>query len=155
MSGSAAPAASAPAAAAIDVAAVRAQFPALANYVWFQNGGVSITPEPIAREHMRLMEELLARGPMHIIYPEEEYPARRRSMERLARFFDADADELAVMRGVSEAFHTVLRGLPWEAGDRIVISDNEEAALLLPSLHLRERLGVEVVKLPRPRTARS
>ena len=130
------------------MAAVRAQFPALANYVWFQNGGVSITPEPIAREHMRLMEELLARGPMHIIYPEEEYPRRRRSMERLARYFDADADELAVMRGVSEAFHTVLRGLPWEAGDRIVISDNEEAALLLPSLHLRERLGVEVVKLP-------
>ncbi len=69
-------------------------------------------------------------------------------MERLARYFDVDADELAVMRGVSEAFHTVLRGLPWEAGDRIVISDNEEAALLLPSLHLRDRLGVEVVKLP-------
>ena len=139
---------SAEAAAAVDVGAVRAQFPALSNYVWFQNGGVSITPEPVAREHLRLMEELLARGPMHIIYPEEEYPRRRRTMERLARYFDVDADELAVMRGVSEAFHTVLRGLPWEAGDRIVISDNEEAALLLPSLHLRERLGVEVVKLP-------
>ena len=60
--------------------------------------------------------------------PRRSNPRRRRTMERLARYFDADADELAVMRGVSEAFHTVLRGLPWQAGDRIVISDNEEAA---------------------------
>ena len=55
----------------IDLAAIRAQFPALANYVWFQNGGVSITPEPVAREHIRLMEELLVRGPMHMVYPDE------------------------------------------------------------------------------------
>ena len=47
----------------INLHAIRAQFPALANYVWFQNGGVSITPEPVAREHIQLMEELLARGP--------------------------------------------------------------------------------------------
>lgn len=132
----------------IDVAAVRAQFPALANFVWFQNGGVSITPEPIAREHIRLMEELLARGPLHVIYPEEEYPRRRRSMERLAEFFAVEADELALMRGVSEGFQTVLRGLEWRPGDRVVISGDEEAALLLPCLHLRDRFGVEVVKLP-------
>jgi cysteine desulfurase/selenocysteine lyase len=116
--------------------------------VWFQNGGVSITPEPVAREHIRRMEELLARGPLHVIYPEEEYPRRRRSMERIAAFFDVDADELALMRGVSEAFQTVLRGLEWQAGDRVVISGDEEAAVLLPCLHLRDRFGVEVVKLP-------
>ena len=132
----------------IDVVAVRSQFPALSNYVWFQNGGVSITPEPIAREHIRLMEELLERGPMHIIYPEEEYPRRTASIARLARFFEVDADELALMRGVSEAFQTVLRGIDWQTGDRIVISDDEEAALLLASLSLRDRHGIEVVKLP-------
>jgi len=132
----------------IDVSAVRAQFPALANYVWFQNGGVSITPETVAREHISRMEELLARGPLHVIYPEEEYPRRRRSMERLAQFFSVDAGELALMRGVSEGFQTVLRGMDWQVGDRVVISGDEEAAVLLPCLHLRDRFGVEVVKLP-------
>ena len=53
----------------IDVEGVRALFPALGNYVWFQNGGVSITPTPVAEEHARLMRELLERGPMHIVYP--------------------------------------------------------------------------------------
>lgn len=132
----------------IDVGVVRAQFPALANYVWFQNGGVSITPEPVAREHISRMEELLARGPLHVIYPEEEIPRRRRSMERLAQFFSVETDELALMRGVSEGFQTVLRGMDWQAGDRVVISGDEEAAVLLPCLHLRDRFGVEVKKLP-------
>lgn len=132
----------------IDVEGVRALFPALENYVWFQNGGVSITPRPVAQEHARLMRELLERGPMHIVYPDEEYPRRRDTMERLARFFGVETDELALMRGVSEGFQTVLRGIEWKAGDRILISADEEAALLLPCLHLRDRFGVEVVKVP-------
>lgn len=132
----------------LDAAAARAQFPALQNYVWFQNGGVSITPAPVAEEHARLMRELLERGPLHIIYPDEEYPRRAQSMARLAGFFHVGADELALMRGVSEAFQTVIRGIDWQAGDRIVISTDEEVALLLPCLHLRDRHGVEVVKAP-------
>ena len=132
----------------LDIAATRAQFPALANYTWFQNGGVSITPAPVADEHARLMRELLERGPLHIIYPEEEYPRRATTMARLAGFFGVEAGELALMRGVSEAFLTVIRGIDWKPGDRIVISADEEAALLLPCLHLRDRHGVEVVKAP-------
>lgn len=132
----------------IDPHRVRADFPALENYIWFQNGGVSITPSPVAEEHARLMRELLARGPMHIVYPDEEYPRRQTSMQRIAEFFDVEAGELALMRGVSEAFQTVLRGMAWQAGDEILITEEEEAALLLPALHLRDRHGVRVIKLP-------
>jgi selenocysteine lyase/cysteine desulfurase len=132
----------------IDLAAIRAEFPALNNYVWFQNGGVSITPTPIAEEHARLMRELYERGPMHIVYPDEEYPRRRESMARLARFFGAEPEDIALMRGVSEAYLTVLRGIDWQAGDEIIITSDEEAALFLPSLHLRDRHGVIVHKAP-------
>ena len=127
---------------------IRADIPALAQYVWFQNGGVSVTPRAIAAEHARLMEELVARGPMHIVYPDEEYPRRARSKAALARFFGVAPSELALMRGASEAFQTVLRGLDWQHGDQLLITAEEEAALHLPSLHLRDRHGVEVVKVP-------
>ena len=127
---------------------IRADIPALAQYVWFQNGGVSVTPRAIAAEQARLMEELVARGPMHIVYPDEEYPRRARSKAALARFFGVAPSELALMRGVSEAFQTVLRGLDWQHGDQLLITAEEEAALHLPSLHLRDRHGVEVVKVP-------
>ena len=127
---------------------IRADIPALAQYVWFQNGGVSVTPRAIAAEHARLMEELVMRGPMHIVYPDEEYPRRARSKAALVRFFGVTPSELALMRGVSEAFQTVLRGLDWRRGDQLLITAEEEAAVHLPSLHLRDRHGVEVIKVP-------
>lgn len=132
----------------LDIASIRKDFPALENYTWFQNGGVSMTPTPVANAHIALMEELLHRGPMHIVYPDEEYARREQSMGRIAQFFDVQREQLALMRGVSEGFQTVLRGLDWQAGDRIIITEEEEAALLLPCLQLRDLFGVEVVKVP-------
>jgi selenocysteine lyase/cysteine desulfurase len=130
------------------VRAIREDFPALRRYVWFQNGGVSLTPAPVHAEYVRLLQEALERGPMHIVHPQEEEPRRAETMARLARFFGVEPGELALVRGVSEAFQTVLRGLTWRPGDQIVITANEEAALLLPVLHLRDRCGVEVVQVP-------
>jgi cysteine desulfurase/selenocysteine lyase len=132
----------------MDLASIRADFPALKHYTWFQNGGVSITPRPVAERHIELMREILERGPVHIVYPDEEYPRRTASMDRLARFFGVEPNELALMRGVSEAYQTVLRGLDWQVGDQLVVSADEEAALLLASLHLAQRRGVEVIKAP-------
>ncbi|MDE3258915.1 MAG: aminotransferase class V-fold PLP-dependent enzyme [Gemmatimonadota bacterium] len=132
----------------MNIGKIRSDFPALGNFVWFQNGGVSITPAPVAEAHIGLMRELLERGPMHIAYPDEEYPRRERSRERLAAFFGVSPGDLALMRGVSEAFQTVIRGLDWNAGDRILISEEEEVALLVPCLHLRDLYGVVVDKAP-------
>lgn len=132
----------------MDIRTLRTDFPALEQYLWFQNGGVSITPQPVADEHTRLMQELLERGPMHIVYPNEEYPRRQRSIERIAEFFAVAPSELALMRGVSEAYQTVLRGITWQSGDEVVITVEEEAAILLPTLHLRDRAGVRIRKVP-------
>jgi cysteine desulfurase/selenocysteine lyase len=132
---------------------IRDDFPALRNYTWFQNGGVSLTPVPVHAQYVRLLQEIHERGPMHIVCPDEELPRRRHTIERLARFFSVDAGELALMRGVSEAFQTVLRGLAWQRGDQIVVTSNEESAVLLPVLQLRDRYGVEVVQVPLADTA--
>ncbi|MEE3235183.1 MAG: aminotransferase class V-fold PLP-dependent enzyme [Candidatus Latescibacterota bacterium] len=130
------------------IATWRADFPALKEYIWFQNGGVSITPSPVAIEHNRLMQELLNRGPMHIVHPEDEIPRRQDTLNKLASFFSVAPQDICLMRGVSEAFQTVLRGMDWNAGDQIIITEDEEAALLLPVLHLRDRYDVEVIKAP-------
>ena len=62
----------------MDVQAIRRDFPALEQYTWFQNGGVSITPVPVAAEYTRWTEEMVRRGPLHIVYPEESIPGARR-----------------------------------------------------------------------------
>lgn len=132
----------------MDIGRIRSDFPALENFVWFQNGGVSITPAPVAEAHIGLMRELWERGPMHIAFPDEEYPRRERTRAQLAAFFGVAPGDLALMRGVSEAFQTVIRGMDWSPGDRILISEEEEVALLVPCLHLRDLYGVVVDKVP-------
>lgn len=126
----------------------RADYPALGEYIWFQNGGVSITPTPVAAEHNRLMQEILDRGPMHIVHPDQEYARRFETISSLASFFDVSKNDICLMRGVSEAFQTVIRGIDWQKGDEIIITEDEEAALLLPALHLRDRFGIKVIKAP-------
>ena len=132
----------------MDIDRIRGHFPALRSYVWFQNGGVSITPQPVAEVHASHMREILDRGPMHIVFPDEEYPRREVTRRRIAEFLGVTPGDLAWMRGVSEGYLTVLRGMDWREGDRILISEEEEAALFLPSMHLRDLCGVEVVKFP-------
>jgi cysteine desulfurase/selenocysteine lyase len=132
----------------IDVREARSHFPALETFVWFQNGGVSITPRPVADVHAALMHELFERGPVHIAYPDEEMPRRAASIERIAAYLGVGSGDLALTRGVSEAFQTVLRGLDWAKGDEILITAEEEAALFLPVLQLRDLFGVRVVKAP-------
>ena len=131
-----------------DLASRRDDFPALEGFTWFNNGVVSLTPRCVTDEYVSRIEEILQRGPMHVTFPEEEAPRRRASHERIAGCLGARTADVALMRGVSEAYQTVLRGIDWLPGDQLIISSDEEAALFLPSLHLRDTVGVELVRLP-------
>ena len=75
-------------------------------------------------------------------------PISSRRASRAGCFFGVEVGELALMRGVSEGIQTVVRGMEWGEGDEILISGDEEAAVLLPALHLRDLYGVKVVKVP-------
>ena len=91
----------------MDVDTIRSQVPALSKFVWFQNGFVSLTPTPIAKEHARLMRELYENGPMHLLHPDVELPRRTASVERIADFLHVDSDEVALKLAVSDGFNTV------------------------------------------------
>lgn len=126
----------------------RADFPALARFTWFNNGVVSLTPSPVTAEYAARLDEIATLGPMHVTFPELEYRRREASHARLAAFLGVRSADFALVRGVSEAYQTVLRGIDWRRGDELIISSDEEGALLLPSLHLRQARGVRLVFLP-------
>ena len=122
----------------------RLDFPALDQFVWLQNGGVSLVPRPVHEVHTALIEASFRRGPLHIAYPDEEYPRRAASRARIARFLGADHGEVAVVRGVSEAFAHVMRSIDWQPGDELILSDDEESALLVPAIQVRDERGVRL-----------
>lgn len=129
---------------AAELAGWRAEYPALDTFTWLQNGGVSLVPRSVHAVHERLLAEAVERGPLHIAWPEEEYPRRDASRARIARFLGVDPASVAITRGVSEALQHVLRSIDWVAGDEVVITDDEEAALEVPALQLRDELGVRI-----------
>jgi selenocysteine lyase/cysteine desulfurase len=62
---------------------------------------------------------------------------------RVAAFVGAQPGEIAFLRNTGDGANTIARGLSWEAGDEIVLCDNEFGSNALPWLALRE-LGVQV-----------
>jgi selenocysteine lyase/cysteine desulfurase len=131
----------------IDVEALQRDFPAHGTPLCFDNGSVCLTPRPVAESVAASLYDAFEHGPPHVVRPDEEYLRRERTLERIARFVGAGRNDIGLTRGVSEAFQIVLHGIDWQPGDRIVITEDEEASLLLPALQLAEAHGVELVQL--------
>ncbi|WP_233238784.1 aminotransferase class V-fold PLP-dependent enzyme [Bordetella sp. LUAb4] len=66
---------------------------------------------------------------------------------RLARLIGGDGRRLAFTKNTTEGINLVAQGLRWEAGDNVVVDDQEHPTNALPWLNLR-RQGVEVRVAP-------
>ena len=77
-----------------------------------------------------------------------EVPRRAASVDRIAEFLHVDTDEVALKLAVSDGFNTVINGMEWRDGDQIIATEEEAAAILGPSLHLKQTRGVDTFKAP-------
>jgi len=62
----------------------------------------------------------------------------------------ASADEVVFLRGTTEAINLIAHGLGggWSAGDRVVLTQMEHHANIVPWQLLRERAGIDIAVLP-------
>jgi cysteine desulfurase/selenocysteine lyase len=81
---------------------------------------------------------------------DEYFALAERARRRFARLINAEADEVALTKNVSEGLNTVAAGVPWQAGDNVVLCPElEHPNNVYCWLNLRRR-GVEVrMVLPR------
>src|SRR5262249_20611251 len=79
-------------------------------------------------------------GGLGVAALEAEVPTWR---GRVARFIGATPEEIAFLRNTGDGANVVAQGLDWNAGDEIVLCDNEFGANAYPWLALREK-GVRV-----------
>ena len=125
----------------LDVEAIRAELPGLADVVYLNSGTAGIAARPVLE---RLIEEITLfeqRG--EVVYREmqERMEAAR---ARLAAFVGAGADELAFTRNATDGVNLVAWGLSWRPDDEVIISDEEHPAMTLPWHHLRRSGGPRV-----------
>ena len=59
-----------------------------------------------------------------------------------ARLLHANVDEIALTGNTGEGLNIVCRGLDWQAGDEVIITDHEHISLLVLLYFIRDRYGV-------------
>jgi cysteine desulfurase/selenocysteine lyase len=84
----------------------------------------------------------------HIMYWREGREIREVRVDgarhKFSRLIGADADDVAIVKNVSEGINAIATAIPWRSGDNVVVCASlEHPNNILPWMHLR-RLGVEV-----------
>ena len=137
---------------AFDVEAIRAEFPILKRQIngkpliYLDSAASAQKPRAVIQAMTQAMEQSYAnvhRG-LHTLANEttEAYEEARR---RVARFLNAEEDEIVFTKGGTEAINLVAAGLGLSrlvAGDEVLLTEMEHHANIVPWHFLRERQGV-------------
>lgn len=140
-----------------DVGSIRAQFPILAREVhgkpliYLDSAASAQKPDAVLDAMMSLARTSYAnvhRG-LHTL-ANETTEAYEKARETVARFINAERDEVVWTKSATEAVNLVASsfGLSLNAGDEIVLSEMEHHANIVPWHFLRERKGVVLKFIP-------
>lgn len=134
--------------AAVCGAALRQQMPALANKTYFNYGGQGPLPSPSLEaitDSWRRIQEL---GPFtDSVWP---YVAQLtgRLRGRLAGWLGVEASRIAFSENVTSGCVLPLWGLPWQAGDELLLGDAEHPGVVAACRELAHREGLGLACLP-------
>ena len=118
----------------------RSLFPSVANQVYLNHAACSPLPTPTIQAAQTLLEEQHLYG---CRYSHGWSGLVEQIRKTAARFIGASEDEVALTRNTSHGLLLVANGLPWRAGDNLIVPQEEFTANVYPWLTLRGR-GVEV-----------
>ena len=130
----------------IDLDAVRADTPGVAEVLHFNNAGAALPPAPVVDavvEHLRLEAriggyEAAARAA----------PAVERVYAATAELIGANRDEIAVLENATRAWTMAFYGVDFRPGDRILTSRAEYGSNYIAYLQVAERTGARVEPIP-------
>ncbi len=124
---------------------LRNSIPALRDQTYL-NTGVSGPPPTFAlEEEVRWTRWLGETGPGRPDVMQEAFAELDRVRSAVAGFIGADEDQVALTQSCSDGMAVVAAGLPWQAGDEVVVSGElEHISGLLPWYDLQRRRGVVV-----------
>lgn len=127
----------------IDIDAVRAGIPALANSVYLNTGTFGPLPTVAADEIRRAYSEVERLGTFSPpIFAEMELQGFEAVRGQVAALLGASPAEVALTRNVTDGINIVLHGIDWQAGDEVILTDQEHPAGTVPWLALAQRAGV-------------
>jgi len=122
---------------------VRSELPVVRQNLFFNTGWSGPSPKRVVKEQKRVLDRLSTEGVSHHVY--NAMNKRLRVLRsRLASFLGANTGEIALTRSTTEAINIVLGGIEWGSRSKIVTTNIEHGAGLVPVYNLRDRYGVDI-----------
>jgi L-cysteine/cystine lyase len=128
--------------------ALRLEMPALTNKTYFNYGGQGPLPTPALEAMVASWRTIQELGPFTTaVWPfvQQEMARVRQS---LAALCGVSPQRLALTENVTSGCVLPLWGLPWQAGDELLISDCEHPGVVAACQELARREGLCLVALP-------
>jgi len=123
---------------------IRSDFPILKDLIYLDSASTSLTPKQVVEamnEYYYRYNANVGRGAYRIAIESGEKVEEIRG--KIAKFINAEDEEIIFTKNTTEAINTVANGLNFEKGDNICVSNMEHHSNLIPWLNLKQ-IGVEV-----------
>jgi selenocysteine lyase/cysteine desulfurase len=124
---------------------IRSHFPGAMAAPYFDTASRGLVP-PEAKAAIDAQIDLRIHG---TIDKTRMFATIERVRATYAALIKAQPDEIAYTKNVSEGLNIVAHGVSWRAGDNVILCPElEHPSNIYPWLHLKNRFGIDVRKLP-------
>lgn len=127
--------------------AIRSQLPIVQDCLYFNTGGIAPSLSVVTDAFHQYYDNIARSGPPLIL----DYAANVAQMEdarrRIASFLGIDTNDLCLTRGVTDGVHLVFNGFDWNAGDELILTDEEHPAVQVPADRLAAACGVKLKQM--------
>lgn len=130
----------------IDVARARAETPACADIIHFNNAGASLMPLPVVdaiKAHIDLEARIGGYEAANLVEAASEH-----TYDAVARLLGCGRDEVAIVENATRAWDMAFYAVPLKAGDRILTARAEYVSNYLAFLQVARRTGAVVEVVP-------
>ncbi len=127
------------------IAALRDAFPGARNGIYLQTSASGLVPLAARDAMLRYLDGRIAEGGEETTM----FAAVERTRSKFADMLGAAADEIAIVKSVSEGINLIVTSLPWQGGDNAVLcGDIEHPNSIYALYNMRARYGIDVRLVP-------
>ena len=129
----------------LDRALIKKEYSALDDVIYLDTSKVSMPPLRVREAWKKYIEGY---ANVYCLNYETYYPEKlEKAKNELAKLLRVDSEEIAFTHSVSDSMTILANSFPFQAGDNVVITNEEHASNVIPWLGLK-RLGVNVKFAP-------
>lgn len=125
----------------------RKDFPITEECMYFNSGWAGPSPTPVVEAIAETLRREASLGPAskRFLSEVEEQIAGLRN--DLGDLLGARREEFAFTHSTGDGLNIVYSGMEWKKGDRVITTNLEHVANILPLMHLKKRFGIDVVEV--------